>query len=193
MIMKYLEFSSVKYLSFSAPVSYHYDSVRNTLYEKLDDGTIYAYSPVFLGSWLLLMSDTSNFGFVTAGLKPSRARSIPSGLPSVVVPVPVIPMYRVNSSNINAIGYDAPNLKLYIEYKKGKVYEYDNVTPDIWNGLVNSESRGSYAHFFLKINSGTYPYRVYTGSSLYWTTSPAVPAGTAHNRGWMVGFSKEEE
>lgn len=179
-------------MSFSAPVSYFYDAGTKTLYEKLDDGTIFAYTPVFAGSWSLLVIDPSNFGFVTAGLTPSRVRSIPKGLPSITPTVPLIPMYNVNSSNIKSIGYDEPNLKLYIEYKSGKIYEYSNVTPDLWNGLVNSESRGSYAHFFLKINDGIYPYKVYTGSSLYWTTSPAVPAGTAHNRGWMTNFSKEE-
>lgn len=175
-----------KYLSFSAPTAYYYDAGSSTLYEKLEDGLIYAYSPVFMGSWLLLMSDVSNFGTVTSGLVRKTVKSIPKGLPSVTVTVPSIAMYKVNSSNVAAIGYDAATLHLYIEYKGGKVYEYDNVTPDLWDGLVNSESRGSYVHFFIRINDGEYPYRIYTGSSLYYTTSPLVPAGDAHPNGWMV-------
>lgn len=190
--MKYLEFSECKYMSFSAPTQYYYDAGTNTLYEKLDTGFIYAYSPVFIGSWLLLVSDTSNFGFITAGLKPSRVRSVPKGLPSVTASVPMIRMYKVDSSNVSYVGYDSTNFRLYVEYKKGKVYEYDNVTPDMWNALQNVDSKGSWLHWFLKINDGTYPYRVYTGSSLYYTNTYTPNTGSPHAKGYMTNFEKEE-
>lgn len=178
----------LKYMSFSAFITYAWKD--NVLYEK-DDGLIYAYEPVFMGGWSMVMTDPSTFGTVTSGLVRKTVKSIPKGAMTISAPSPsAVAMYKVNSSNVAAIGYDAATMHLYIEYKGGKVYEYDNVTSDLWDGLVNSESRGSYIHWFIKINDGEYPYRIYTGSSLYYTTSPLVPAGDAHGK-WMTGFSAE--
>lgn len=175
-----------KHMSFSAFTTYAWKS--NVLYEKTDDG-IYAYEPVFMGGWVSLSTNIDSFKDVVAGITPRRVKTVPPKAMTITVAAKgAIPMYKVNSSNVAAIGYDEPNLHLYIEYKGGKVYEYDNVTPDIWNGLVNSESRGSYVHWFLKINDNQYAYRVYNGSSLYYATSPLVPAGTAHPNGWMTNF-----
>lgn len=179
----------VKYMSFSAFVTYYWKN--NTLYEDTG-GRIYAYYPVFMGGWSMIMTNPSSFGTVTAGIAPKVVRSVPAHAMSIAALSPnAVAMYKVNSSNIAAIGYDVSNLKLYIEYKSGKTYEYDNVTSDIWRGLINSESRGSYAHFFIKINDGDYPYRVYSGNSLYYATSPFVPMGTAHPNGYMTNFQEE--
>lgn len=182
-----IELSKVmKYMSFSAFVTYYWKN--NTLYEDTG-GRIYAYYPVFMGGWSMIMTNPSSFGTVTAGIAPKVVRSVPAHAMSIAALSPnAVAMYKVNSSNIAAIGYDVSNLKLYIEYKSGKTYEYDNVTPNMWNALINVDSKGSWVAWFLKINDGDYPYRIYNGTSLYYTTAPIPNRGTPHANGYMTNF-----
>lgn len=176
----------LKYMSFSAFITYAWKD--NILYEK-DDGLIYAYEPVFMGGWSMVMTDPSTFGTVTSGLVRKTVKSIPKGAMTISAPSPsAVAMYKVNSSNVAAIGYDAANLKLYVEFKGGKVYCYENVTPDMWEGLKSVDSKGSWIAWFLRINSGEYPYSIYSGSSLYYTTAPLPNAGTPHPKGYMTNF-----
>lgn len=53
-----------------------------------------------------------------------------------------IKMYRVYSTNLIAIGYDAHNKILRVIFKGNSSYIYFNVEPDIWEILNNSESKG---------------------------------------------------
>jgi len=48
----------------------------------------------------------------------------------------------VESSNIRSIGYE--NGKLEVEFHSGKVYQYDNVPPDLADRFVTSSSKGSF-------------------------------------------------
>jgi hypothetical protein len=53
-------------------------------------------------------------------------------------------MKGVDSSNIDAIGFDAFAKKLRIRFKSGETYEYDTVPQTVHNELMNANSHGSY-------------------------------------------------
>lgn len=50
----------------------------------------------------------------------------------------------VSSSNLASVGYDASTQTLEIEFNHGGVYQYYNVTEDVYNDLINAGSVGSY-------------------------------------------------
>ena len=51
---------------------------------------------------------------------------------------------RVSASNIRAVGYDASNQVLEIEFSSGGIYQYTGVSPEVHRRLMNSPSPGSY-------------------------------------------------
>lgn len=53
-----------------------------------------------------------------------------------------IKMYKIASSNITALGYDENNKLLRVIFKNNSSYIYTNVEPDIWQIIINSESKG---------------------------------------------------
>lgn len=61
----------------------------------------------------------------------------------------------VDSSQIEAIAYKEPHMKLFIRFKNGSVYEYMGVHPNIFQELRNSESTGKYFHANIR---GEYPF-----------------------------------
>lgn len=61
----------------------------------------------------------------------------------------------VESSQIEAIAYSEPHLKLYIRFKNGSVYEYMGVYPEAYESLRNAESVGKHFHAYIK---GEYAY-----------------------------------
>ena len=56
----------------------------------------------------------------------------------------------VQSSNIEQIGYNEGSEVLYVKYKSGKVYAYDKVPKNIYEGLEKAESKGSYMNSQVK-------------------------------------------
>lgn len=62
----------------------------------------------------------------------------------------------VESSSLSSVGYDSENAILEIEFKSGGIYQYSGVPQDVYDGLMNAESKGKYFHQYIK-NSG-YPY-----------------------------------
>lgn len=50
----------------------------------------------------------------------------------------------VKSSYLAAIGYDAAAQTLDVEFKTGRVYRYQEFTPEMWAELQASESVGRY-------------------------------------------------
>ena len=62
----------------------------------------------------------------------------------------------VESSNLASVGYDASTRTLEIEFNSGRVYQYFNVPPDEYQGLMNADSHGSY--FYHNIRD-VYRYR----------------------------------
>ena len=53
-----------------------------------------------------------------------------------------VPMYPVDSSNIAFIGYRHSDKSLWVKFKSGAVYQYDNVTPEQWTAFHAAESKG---------------------------------------------------
>ena len=53
---------------------------------------------------------------------------------------------RLNASNIRAVGYDARNRVLEIEFSDGRISQYSGVADEVHRRLMNSPSPGSYFH-----------------------------------------------
>jgi hypothetical protein len=51
---------------------------------------------------------------------------------------------NVNSSNLASIGYDSENEILEVEFKHGGVYQYFDVSENVFNELMNAPSHGVY-------------------------------------------------
>ena len=56
-------------------------------------------------------------------------------------------MHKINSSNINKIGYDVASKTLRIAFKGGYTYDYTDVPERLYIGLKSSNSPG---RFFVK-------------------------------------------
>jgi hypothetical protein len=74
-----------------------------------------------------------------------------------------ITMDSVESSQIEAIGYDAGTQTLAIQFKGkgeklGSVYHYANFTADDWQAFREAESVGSWFYRNVKPNKEKYPY-----------------------------------
>lgn len=54
------------------------------------------------------------------------------------------PLNKVESSQIDGIGYDANSQLLYVRFNGGSVYVYYNVVKYVYDGFMNAESIGSY-------------------------------------------------
>ncbi|MGW4928262.1 KTSC domain-containing protein [Agromyces sp. NPDC004153] len=61
-------------------------------------------------------------------------------------------MELVQSSNVEAIGYDADSSELWVQYWGGKTYIYDNVPDSTYHELIGASSIGSYMNRQIKPN-----------------------------------------
>lgn len=64
-------------------------------------------------------------------------------------------MIPVVSSNLVAVGYDEETMTLRIQFHNG-TYDYYNVPPEVYQGLMNAPSHGKYHAAYIK---NVYPYR----------------------------------
>ena len=55
-------------------------------------------------------------------------------------------MVKVESSNINAVGYDMSFGSLIVEYKSGSKYQYKNVPYELYENLLKAESKGRFVN-----------------------------------------------
>ena len=62
----------------------------------------------------------------------------------------------VNSTSIRSIGYDPESEKMEVEFLKGTVYTYSDVSEGVFNTLMTSESIGK--AFSSLIKSGGFSY-----------------------------------
>jgi hypothetical protein len=53
-------------------------------------------------------------------------------------------LITVESSMIHAIGYDPDKRILEIVFNTGRTYQYADVPPEEYEGLLNAESKGRY-------------------------------------------------
>ncbi|MBN1200573.1 MAG: KTSC domain-containing protein [Anaerolineae bacterium] len=61
----------------------------------------------------------------------------------------------VESSMISAVAYEADKRLLYVVFNGGKTYTYHDVPPDVYEGLLNADSKGSYMRAYI---IDMYPY-----------------------------------
>lgn len=69
--------------------------------------------------------------------------------------MPMIEMIYVDSSNIEAIGYDIETSELHIQFTSGRYYIYHDVPSEIFNEMICAPSKGS---FFNREVKGIYQF-----------------------------------
>ena len=69
--------------------------------------------------------------------------------------MPMPEMQPVNSSNIAAVGYDAENQMVYVQFLNGSTYVYKGVPDHEFENLRTAPSVGSYLNRNYK---NVYPY-----------------------------------
>ena len=52
----------------------------------------------------------------------------------------------VDSSMINSVGYDTDERIMEVEFNSGEVYQYYDVPPEEYAGLMDAGSKGQYMH-----------------------------------------------
>lgn len=167
-----------------------YDEEKRALYCYID-GRYYRYDRVSLLQWHTLKTTrTINvWREITEYLSPSIVATPPKGLtPIELFDDDAVRMYDVNSSNVKAAGYDADAKRLYIQFlsRGNPVYSYENVPLSMWQALEMADSKGSWVHWFLVVNDGTFPYKRDPAANLYYTGETLHNAGTPHKEGYLV-------
>lgn len=61
-------------------------------------------------------------------------------------------MQMVNSSNVEAVGYDAENGAIYVRFLSGDTYVYAGADQGTFEELLNADSVGSYLNRVIKPN-----------------------------------------
>lgn len=184
-----MELSAIK-LFLSAPIILYWKD--NTLWQDVD-GQVWKYTPINYSTWLLIRQDAlngsdSSLKMFTQYIIPVFDRNIPNDADTVTLYTSQpITMYKVDSSNIEYVGYDYDNQELYVQYQGGEVYRYPNVTPDVWSGLQQADSKGSFIHWWVKINHES-DYEKVPKSGLYYSNDYTVNTGSPHPDGYLTGF-----
>lgn len=65
-------------------------------------------------------------------------------------------LQTVESSMIQAVGYDETLQTLRVVFNNGRVYEYLQVPPAVYTELMKADSKGRYLHSLI---IDQYPYR----------------------------------
>lgn len=60
----------------------------------------------------------------------------------------------VNSSNVEAVGYDSENNAIYVRFLSGDTYVYSGADQGTFEELLNADSVGSYLNRVIKPNYG---------------------------------------
>jgi len=67
----------------------------------------------------------------------------------------MVDMNYVDSSNIEAIGYDSDAQELHVQFLSGITYVYYNVPENVYEEIMDASSKGSY---FNRVIKGVYEY-----------------------------------
>jgi len=62
----------------------------------------------------------------------------------------IIPMFPVESKNLLAVGYNANNRTMRIEFRQGAFYDYMDVPPETFQQIMGSQSKGKFFHSAVK-------------------------------------------
>ena len=64
---------------------------------------------------------------------------------------------RVESSSVDAVGYDPATRKLYVRFPgSGKAYVYYGVAPSVYDAFMQADAKGRFVNAAIK---GAYHYR----------------------------------
>ena len=85
-------------------------------------------------------------------------------------------LVTVESSMIHAVGYDKEKRILEIVFNTGRTYQYGDVPPEVYEGLLNAESKGP-------LLFGQHSGRV---SILAVGTLAAAMSALTHSQGWLT-------
>jgi hypothetical protein len=72
----------------------------------------------------------------------------------------MVDLKGVDSSVIAAAGYDPERRALYVVFNTGRVYEYQDVPAEIYDGLMAAESKGKFLNEQI---IDVFPYRHFRG------------------------------
>lgn len=82
-------------------------------------------------------------------------------------PIDTMPTGTFTSSNVHSVLYDFGERELYVRYLRDgadAIYRYDGVPAQVWQGLVNAESKGSFInrsvafeYVYTQLNAGDLP------------------------------------
>lgn len=53
---------------------------------------------------------------------------------------------KVKSNNIDEVAYDQENKVLFVRFKNGGHYSYENVSKELYEELMKAESKGKFFH-----------------------------------------------
>ncbi|RLA84132.1 MAG: KTSC domain-containing protein [Epsilonproteobacteria bacterium] len=59
-------------------------------------------------------------------------------------------MIYVESSNLQAVGFDESQNVLFVEFKHGGTYQYFGVDKSIFDGMLMADSKGKYFDQYVK-------------------------------------------
>lgn len=76
-------------------------------------------------------------------------------------PESIFRMQKVESSNIEAIGYDAGKKELRVQFPRGATYAYFDVPEHVFTELMAAESKGR--HFRQYVKSAGFKHERLTG------------------------------
>ncbi len=62
----------------------------------------------------------------------------------------MVEMNYVDSSNIEAIGYDAEHSQLHVQFKGGMTYVISEVPQEVYDQFLSAPSKGSYYNRSIK-------------------------------------------
>ncbi|WP_304393224.1 KTSC domain-containing protein [uncultured Clostridium sp.] len=69
-----------------------------------------------------------------------------------------IPMYKVASSNISALGYNSKRQVLRVMFSNNASYLYFEVEPAMWELLIRSQSKGKFLTEHITRHKEKYKY-----------------------------------
>jgi len=69
-----------------------------------------------------------------------------------------VPWSSVHSSNIEALAYNLTDKKMYVRFKSGAEYSYENVPADIFDSISKARSVGGKFSELVRSKPDEFPY-----------------------------------
>jgi hypothetical protein len=66
----------------------------------------------------------------------------------------------VISRNLAAVGWDEVSGELQVQFHNGSIYSYQSVPPEVYQGLMDAPSKGTYFAYTIRNNAIYQPTRI---------------------------------